>query len=86
MDCYSPTPSFKKLLIVTATYGIAVLLAQLAFYTIINGNRNTRLCCVFANVVTYGTAVVTASVILKELLKVTVTCGIVASLADLKFA
>jgi len=40
----------------------------------------------FADVVTHGTAAVMASAILMELLKVTVTRGIVASLADLKFA
>lgn len=40
----------------------------------------------FADVVTHDTAVVTASVMLMELLKVIVTRGIVASLADLKFA
>lgn len=39
----------------------------------------------FADVVTHGTAVVTASVMLMELLKVIVTRGIAASLADLKF-
>jgi len=31
----------KKLLIVTVTYGTAVLIADLAFHIIINGNRNT---------------------------------------------
>jgi hypothetical protein len=40
----------------------------------------------FADLGTHGTAVVTASVVLTELEKVTITRGIVASLADLIFA
>jgi hypothetical protein len=40
----------------------------------------------FADFVTYGTAVVTASVIFMGLLKVTVTRGIVATFADLILA
>jgi len=52
----------------------------------LTGWRPRGLIVFFADFVILGTAVVTASVILMELLKVIIRRGIAASLADLKFA